>query len=59
MPPDYRKLPKGVRCKCPALWREANGGYWCCNEFEKHRAPVENDANDFYARGEHMEGVTR
>ena len=44
MPSDeYRKLPKGIRCKCLKLWREADGSYWCCNpawldemEHERH-----------------------
>lgn len=58
-PENYTELPKGVRCKCPALWRETDGGYWCCREFEKYHDPKENDVNDFYARGEHLPGVTQ
>lgn len=58
-PDNYMKLPKGVRCKCHALWREADGSHWCCNDFAKYHESAENDANDFYARGEHLPGVTR
>ena len=42
-PDQYRALPKGWKCKCPALWKEADGSYWCCNasrleelEHERH-----------------------
>lgn len=45
MPPEhYKQLPKGVRCRCLKLWREADGSYWCCNpqwleeaEHERHQ----------------------
>ena len=30
-PEGYTPLPKGVRCRCLKLWREADGSYWCCN----------------------------
>lgn len=29
-PDGYAELPAGVTCKCPHLWREATGEYWCC-----------------------------
>lgn len=57
-PENYTQLPRGVRCKCLALWREADGSYWCCRQFEGSE-PTENEVNDFYARGEHLPGVTR
>lgn len=31
MAPDgFTKLPKGIKCKCSALWREEDGSFWCC-----------------------------
>lgn len=56
-PAQYLQLPRGVKCKCLALWIETDGSYWCCGAWQA-REP-ENEANDFYARGEHMPGVTR
>lgn len=36
MPPEgYKLLPKGVRCRCLRLWREADQTYWCCNIRER------------------------
>lgn len=29
-PEHYQKLPKGVRCRCLHLWKEADGSFWCC-----------------------------
>jgi len=29
-PANYKPLLKGVRCRCPRLWRDADGSYWCC-----------------------------
>ncbi len=31
-PEGYGLLPKGVRCRCVNLWREADGTFWCCSE---------------------------
>lgn len=59
MPPEqYRQLPKGVRCRCLKLWREADGSYWCCNsrwlgqaEHERHeqemRALAASNGQDY------------
>lgn len=61
-PEHYRQLPKGVRCKCPALWQEIEPtgrlSYWCCNpawleeaEHERHeqetRALAASNGQDF------------
>lgn len=53
MPPaDYKLIPKGVRCSCPALWREADGSYWCCGQFEKYfKTPVSESENCLACRG--------
>lgn len=46
-PDQYQTLPKGWKCKCHALWREADGSYWCCNggwleelEHERHETEM-------------------
>ncbi len=31
-PEGYGLLPKGVRCRCVKLWREADGTFWCCTD---------------------------
>jgi hypothetical protein len=30
VPDGYSKLPVGAVCKCPKMWRDKNGGHWCC-----------------------------
>lgn len=30
-PGGYTKLPDGVRCRCPGLWRDPDSqDHWCC-----------------------------
>lgn len=45
IPGGYDKLPKGVRCKCPRLWKEADGSYWCCDP-----GWLEEDAHERHER---------
>lgn len=31
-PENYKPLPHDFLCRCPRLWRDASGSYWCCNQ---------------------------
>lgn len=41
-PPGYMELAPGIRCRCPNLWTDGKGSYWCCKSTPAmHTPPIQ------------------